>query len=175
GNTIMPPVESLVAKLAIAGFVFGNVMLLSFPEYLGLDDSDKTLREWFSKINFLLAIPVMVYCASDYFINAWKSFSQKQINIDLPIAAGLIALFSRSAWEIFTHMGPGYLDSFTGLVFFLLIGRWFQGKTYETLAFDRDYKSYFPLAVQKLKDNDWVPVIIYNLQVGDIIKVKNHE
>lgn len=170
-----PSNKTLVVKLSIAGFCFGNVMLFSFPEYLGLDNSDSQLKFVFSLLNLLLAIPVIGYSASDYFRSAIKSFKQKQINIDVPIAAGLAALFLRSSWDILSSSGPGYLDSLTGLVFFLLIGRWFQSKTYETLAFDRDFKSYFPLAVNKLVAGQWTPVIIYELQKKDQIKIRNME
>ena len=128
-------------------------MLFSFPEYLGIDHHDQNLLRVFSWLNWLLSIPVFFYSGSDYIQSALKSFTQKQINIDVPIAAGLLALFARSTYDILTATGPGYLDSFTGLVFFLLIGRWFQGKTYESLAFDRDFKSYFPLAVHRLEKN----------------------
>jgi Cu+-exporting ATPase len=167
--------KTLITRLAVAGFAFGNVMLLSFPEYLGLDHSDQQLRFLFSYLNIILALPVIFYSSQEYFIAAWKSFRQKQINIDVPIAAGLAALFLRSVYDIVTQTGPGYLDSLTGLVFFLLIGRWFQSKTYESLAFDRDYKSYFPLAVNKLIDKEWKPVIVYELKRGDVIRVRNME
>lgn len=167
--------KSLVLKLAIAGFCFGNVMLFSFPEYLGLDQHDQYLMRIFSRLNLALAIPVFFYSGSDYFKSAFKSFKQKQINIDVPIAAGLLALFCRSAYDIITETGPGYLDSFTGLVFFLLIGRWFQSKTYESLAFDRDFKAYFPLAVNRLLKDEWKPVIIYELKKGDQIRIRNME
>ncbi len=167
--------QSLVLKLAIAGFCFGNIMLLSFPEYLGLDGSDPVLKALFSFLNFALAIPAVIYSGQDYFRNAWKSFQQRQINIDVPIAVGLAALFLRSSYDIFSNTGPGYLDSLSGLVFFLLIGRWFQSKTYESLAFDRDYKSYFPLAIQKWMGSDWAPVIVYELQPSDRIRVRHQE
>ncbi|MCA6379482.1 MAG: heavy metal translocating P-type ATPase metal-binding domain-containing protein [Cytophagales bacterium] len=167
--------QSLVLKLAIAGFCFGNIMLLSFPEYLGLDGSDPVLKALFSFLNFALAIPAVIYSGQDYFRNAWKSFQQRQINIDVPIAVGLAALFLRSSYDIFSNTGPGYLDSLSGLVFFLLIGRWFQSKTYESLAFDRDYKSYFPLAIQKWTGSDWAPVIVYELQPSDRIRVRHQE
>jgi Cu+-exporting ATPase len=166
--------KQLVAKLAIAGFCFGNVMLFSFPEYLGLEGED-SLRELFAWLNILLSLPVLLYSDTDYLVSAWKSFRQRQINIDVPIAAGLIALFGRSFWEIVSGYGPGYFDSFTGLVFFLLVGRWFQSKTYQSLAFDRDFKSYFPLAVQKRVGTDWKPVVIYELAKGDEIKIRNME
>jgi P-type Cu+ transporter len=167
--------ESLVTKLAVAGFCFANIMLLSFPEYLGLDEADHQLKILFSFLNLTLAIPVISYSGQDYFISAWKSFRQKQINIDVPIAVGLAALFLRSSYDIILQTGPGYLDSLSGLVFFLLIGRWFQSKTYESLAFDRDYKSYFPLAVQKWNGLEWTPIVVYELKEGDQIKIRNLE
>jgi Cu+-exporting ATPase len=167
--------RSLVYRLAIAGFCFGNVMLFSFPEYLGLDQHDEYLMRMFSWLNLSLAVPIFFYCANGYFLSALKSFRQRQINIDVPIAAGLLALFVRSGYDIISATGPGYLDSFTGLVFFLLIGRWFQSKTYESLAFDRDFKSYFPLAISRLENDDWKPVIIYELKVGDQIRVRSME
>lgn len=167
--------RSLVIKLTVAGFCFGNVMLFSFPEYLGLDASDHSLQRIFSLLNIALSIPVFVYSAADYFRASLRSIREKQINIDVPIAAGLLALFLRSSWDILSGFGPGYLDSFTGLVFFLLIGRWFQSKTYESLAFDRDFRSYFPLAVKKLVNSGWKPVIIYDLRKGDQIRVRNME
>ncbi len=167
--------NSLLLKVAVAGFCFGNVMLFSFPEYLGIDDSEKELMRIFSWLNFALSIPVFFFSGFDYLRSAIKSFKQRQINIDLPIAAGLIALFFRSTYDIISETGPGYLDSFTGLVFFLLIGRWFQNKTYESLAFDRDFTSYFPLAVNVLIDDEWKPMVIYKLKQGDHIRIRNME
>ncbi|MBL0740492.1 heavy metal translocating P-type ATPase [Chryseolinea lacunae] len=170
-----PTHRGLLYKLVIAGFAFGNIMLFSFPEYLGLEANDDVLKSLFSWLNLALSVPVFFYSASEYFTSAWKSFRQRQINIDVPIAAGLLALFLRSTFDILTATGPGYLDSFSGLVFFLLIGRWFQGKTYESLAFDRDFKSYFPLAVNRLAGKDWTSAIIYELKKGDVIKIRSME
>ncbi len=166
--------QALVLRLAVAGFVFGNVMLFSFPEYLGLND-DASLREMFSWLNLVLAVPVLVYSASGYIVSTFKSLRQRQLNIDVPITFGLFALFFRSSWDIITATGPGYLDSFTGLVFFLLIGKWFQEKTYESLSFERDYKSYFPLAVQKHTEDGWKAIVVYDLKRGDRIRIRNQE
>lgn len=167
--------RSLVLKVAIAGFCFGNVMMFSFPEYLGIGHSEKVLLRIFSWLNLALSIPVFFYSGWDYIRAAAKSFKQRQINIDVPIAAGLLALFLRSTYDIISATGPGYLDSFTGLVFFLLIGRWFQSKTYESLAFNRDFTSYFPLAVNRLVKEEWKPVVIYKLNRNDVIQVRNME
>ena len=150
-------------------------MLFSFPEYLGIDHSEEQLMRVFSWLNLALSIPVFFFSGFDYIRSAFKSFKQRQINIDLPIAVGLIALFLRSSYDIITATGPGYLDSFTGLVFFLLIGRWFQDKTYKSLAFDRDFTSYFPLSVNVFIKDEWKPVVVYKLKRSDHIRIRNME
>ncbi|NJN41338.1 MAG: HAD-IC family P-type ATPase [Flammeovirgaceae bacterium] len=167
--------KNLILKIAIAGFCFGNIMLFSFPEYFGLGSDEGFLRDTFSYLNILLAIPVLFYSASDYFTAARRAVLQKQINIDVPIAIGLIALFTRSLYDIGFHVGPGYLDSLVGLVFFLLLGRWFQSKTYASLSFDRDYTSYFPLAILTFRDQKWTSVLLSDLQPGDTIRIRNQE
>lgn len=167
--------KSLLLKLVVAGFAFGNVMLFSFPEYLGLQ-GDAEIARVFSFLNILLSVPVFIYSDIDYLRSAWTAIRQRQINIDVPVALGLVALFIRSVYDIASGYGPGYLDSFTGLVFFLLIGRWFQQKTYQNLAFDRDYASFFPLTVMRKQDNSsWKPAVIYDLNEGDMMRVRNME
>lgn len=65
---------------------------------------------------------------------------QHTINIDFPIVLGLVVLFARSTFEIVTNTGVGFIDSMTGLIFFLLLGKIFQSKTYDALNFERNYK-----------------------------------
>lgn len=167
--------RAIFLKMGVAGFAFGNIMLLSFPEYFGIDGLDKEVKQFFLYLSLVLSIPVVFYCASDYYLSAIKGLRQKFINIDVPITIGVAALFARSLFEIFSETGSGYLDSLAGLIFFLLIGKWFQGKTYEGLSFDRDYKSYFPLAITRIteKGNESVPVT--GLRKGDKILVRNQE
>lgn len=168
--------KSLYYKLGIAGFCFANIMMLSLPEYLStFDKFDGDLKNLFSALSILLALPVFFYSASDYFYASWQAVKNRVLNIDLPIALGLVAAFGQSIYEILSGTGAGYLDSMTGLVFFLLIGKWYQRKTYEALNFERDYKSYFPLAATLLEGDTNRFVQLNELKVGDIILVKNQE
>ncbi len=168
--------RQLTFKLGIAGFCFGNIMLLSFPEYLGLDMiAEGSFSRFFGWLNILLSLPVLLYSSTDYFTNALSGLRQRSLNIDVPIALGILALFGRSIFEITTHTGAGYLDSFAGLIFFLLIGRWFQQKTYDSISFERDYKSYFPVSATRLKHNKEESVALSDLEVDDVILVRNEE
>ncbi|UFH54764.1 heavy metal translocating P-type ATPase [Spirosoma sp. KNUC1025] len=140
-----PSYRPLLYRLAVAGFCSGNIMLFSFPEYFGLDDP--AFKHLFGWVNLLLAIPVVFYSGSGYFASVWTSLKKGVINIDLPILLGILVAFFRGSYEVLFLDGAGYFDSLTGLIFFLLCGKWFQQRTHEFLSFERDYKSYFPLAV----------------------------
>jgi Cu+-exporting ATPase len=166
--------RSLYLKIGVAGFCFGNIMLLSIPQYLSLD-IESSLTVLFRYTSVGLALPVLLYSAGGYFQSAYTGLRQKLITIDVPIALGMLALVIRSGYEIFSGLGPGYLDSFTGLAFFLLVGRLFQQKTYDHLSFDRDYRSYFPISVLRVTAQGETSVPIAELNVGDRIRVRNQE
>ncbi|MCF2504774.1 heavy metal translocating P-type ATPase metal-binding domain-containing protein [Dyadobacter sp. CY107] len=164
-------------KVGIAGFCFGNVMMLSFPEYfhLGKDAFDESLRNTFGWLNLALSIPVLLYCASDFFKSAWAALKGKYLNIDAPIVIALVSIFSLSLYQIITGTGPGYFDSLTGAVFFMLTGRFFQDKTYAGISFDRDYRSYFPVAVSVLTGKAEIRTPVTDLKTSDIILIRNAE
>jgi Cu+-exporting ATPase len=167
--------KKLFYKIGIAGFCFGNIMLLSFPEYLSIDITETYFRKLFGYLNLFLALPVFFYSASGYFISAYQGLRKKLINLDVPISLGILALFIRSSYEVLTFSGPGYFDSLTGLVFFLLIGKFLQEKTYDTLNFERNYKSYFPLAVTIFADGKEKSIPVSKLAMGNRIVVRKNE
>jgi Cu+-exporting ATPase len=162
-------------KLGIAGFAFGSIMLWSFPEYLGIDDTDANVRNFTAFLSLGISIPVLFFSASDYFISAFKALRFKSLNLDVPITIGIIALYLQSFFSIIKSEGPGYMDSFAGFIFFLLIGKWFQNKTYKSLSFERDYTSYFPVAVTRLTDSKEEIIEIEALKIGDVILIRNEE
>ncbi|MEL6918373.1 MAG: heavy metal translocating P-type ATPase metal-binding domain-containing protein [Bacteroidota bacterium] len=169
--------RSLIYKLGIAGFAFGNVMFLSFPEYFEVHEywleQYKTLFRW---LMFFFSLPVVFYSGKDYLISAYKGLRSKILNIDVPIALGIITLFFRSTLEIIFDWGTGFFDSLTGLIFFLLLGKFFQQKTYAFLSFERDYKSYFPIAVTRIqKDGKEESTQVYEVKKGDRLLIRNEE
>lgn len=168
--------RELLVKMGVAGFSFGNIMLMSFPEYFSIQFKDESQYvELFAYMNLVLSLPVFFYCAPEYFNSAYKGLKHKIINLDVPISIGIIVLFLKSAFDILNQSGAGYLDSMTGLVFYLLIGKWFQNKTYQALSFERDYKSYFPLAVTLIEGNSERSILANQLKKGDEIEIKNEE
>lgn len=167
--------KSMVYQLGVAGFCFGNIMLMSFPEYLGIDASETGLRSIFRWINFGLAIPVLLYSSLPFYESSWKSLKHKFLNIDAPIALAIIITFIRSAYEVISGTGGGYFDSMTGIVFFMLAGRIVQDKTYRQLSFERDYTSYFPIAVSVIKEDKEIPTTLPDIKPGDTLLIHHEE
>jgi len=171
-----PVDRSLIYKLGIAGFAFGNIMFLSFPEYFEVSgfwlEKYKHIFRW---LMLIFSLPVVFYAANHYFISAYKGLRSKILNIDVPIALGISVLFIRSSTEVLLDLGTGFFDSLAGLVFFLLLGKFFQQRTYNFLSFERDYKSYFPIAVTKLINKEEENVEIYDVVKGDRLLIRNQE
>ena len=173
-----PAARRLWLQLGVAGFAFGNAMFFAITGYFGLDDfTGPQLKVFIGWLNLLLAVPVVVFSAADYYRSAWASLRQRLLNIDVPIAAGIVAIFAQSVWEVASGRGEGYFDSLCGLIFFLLCGKLFQQKTYDRLAFDRDYKSFFPLSVTRLEraSPTEARVSLSQLAVGDHLLLRNGE
>jgi Cu+-exporting ATPase len=116
-------------QIGVAGFAFGNIMLMSLPFYFGLDSFNgpwfKAVAGWLSLV---FALPVVTYSAADFWRAAWLSFRQRALTLEVPIVIGLAAIYLSSVMAVVSQRGPGYSDSLCGLIFFLLCGRLFQKK-----------------------------------------------
>jgi Cu+-exporting ATPase len=167
--------RNLITKIAVAGFCFANVMMLSFPDYFGFSNFEHNFRSFFNWINLALAIPVLLYSARDYFISAWTNLKNGILNLDFPLALGIAVMFIRSAAEIITNTGSGFIDTLCSLVFFLLIGKWMQQRTYRYLSFERDYRSYFPVAVTCIREGKEQPVPLNEIKTGQRILIRSNE
>lgn len=152
-------------------------MLLSFPEYFEVEeywlDHYKGFFRW---LVFGLSLPSFFYSASGYYVSAWNSIQTRHLSIDIPIALGIVVMFIRSTYDIVFDHGQGFFDSLTGLVFFMLLGKMFQQKSYGFLSFERDYKSYFPVAVTRLtRDNNEQSIPVHEIEKGDVLLIRNQE
>lgn len=167
--------KSMILQLGVAGFCFANIMLLSFPEYLGITHAEKGLLTAFRYLGLLLSLPVVFYSAQPFYRAAIGGLRQRFLNMDAGITVAILVTFIRSVYEVLGDTGSGYFDSLSGIVFFMLIGRVLQDRTYQQLSFDRDYTSYFPIAVTVLKGNKEIPTALPDIKPGDTILLHNQE
>lgn len=169
--------KALLYRIGVAGFCFGNIMLLSFPEYLlGGKELEENWSQLFNYLNLVLALPLVLFAGRDYLLSAYKGLRVGHVNMDVPVSIGILAIFFRSSYDIVMGFGPGFFDSLAGFIFFLLVGKWYQAKTYSGLSFERDYRSFFPIAVNRIGEDGSVnAIMIKHLLKGDEIQIHNGE
>ena len=115
----------LLRCLAVAGFGAMNTMMFSAPIWFGDDmsESTRTLLHWLSAI---VAIPCALYAAQPFFASAFKALKARRANMDVPISLAVILTLSMSIAETLQNGAHAYFDGITMLLFFLLIGRYFD-------------------------------------------------
>lgn len=169
------PRRRLYLQIGVAGFAFGNIMLFSIPRYANGAPLEGGFQRLFDVLNIALAIPVLLFSAADYFRTAWQAIRTRTMALEVPVALGLAVLFARSVVDIATSASEGFMDSFAGLVFFLLIGRLFQQKVFDRMAFDRTFRSFLPLSVRVERGRALTIEPIDALRIGDRIVVRTDE
>jgi len=115
----------LLVCLGVAGFVSGNVMMLSIGLWATtLETMGSSTRDLMHWISALMVIPAIIYAGRPFFRSALKVLRAGHTNMDVPISVGLILTTAMSLFQTITHQEHAYFDSAVMLMFFLLIGRY---------------------------------------------------
>lgn len=126
--------RALLLRMGVAWALAGNVMLLAFAFYSGLDaEADATMAAFARWVSLALAVPAVGYGGAPFFQRAWASVrlawrarDPRRLHIDTPIALGIGVGTLHSAWATVTGQGEVWFDSITVLVAALLTARWLQ-------------------------------------------------
>lgn len=164
-------------KTGLAGISFAIVMMLSLPEYLawGTELGEAGLSTMFRYMSLFFGSIAFLYSASEIYIPAWKGLRKGYLHIDAPIFLSLFVTYSRSVYEITSGVGSGYLDSMSGIIFLLLLGRQYQRIQKQKLAFDKSYLSFFPMGVRVLEQGESKYKLSSELRKGDVILIGSGE
>ena len=158
-----------VTKLGIAGFAMGNAMMSAFPEYFGLDQNHDALLTFFRYSTAFFATVSLIIAGRFYLENAYKAVRGRTWSLDIPIAIGMFSLWGWSAFLLANGTNGGYFDSLSGLIFFLLLGKFIQRKTYAAFSFERTVNDFLPLSVFHLESGRFVR--LGDLGVGDRVEL----
>jgi Cu2+-exporting ATPase len=162
----------------VAGFCMMQVMMYAVPGYVaapGEMTADMALLlRWAS---WVLTLPVVLFACKPFFANAWRDLRHRRIGMDLPVALGMAIAFAVSTAGTFDPSGPlgheVYFDSLTMFVFFLLTGRWLEGRLRDRTAGALDaLVARLPETVQRRgADGAFEQVAVRRLRAGDRIRV----
>jgi Cu2+-exporting ATPase len=169
-------------RLFVAAFCAMQIMMLAAPAYFSapgeLSAEYKKLLDWGS---WLLALPVLCFCATPFFSGAWRALRLGRIGMDVPVSLGIAVAFVASTGAAFAPGGAFghevFFDSMTMFISFLLGGRYL-----ETRARHRAEQSLeevtrrLPRSVlREATDGTAVLVDVDALAVGDRIRVPRGE
>ncbi|MGE4335763.1 MAG: heavy metal translocating P-type ATPase [Pigmentiphaga sp.] len=119
----------LLWRLLVACAAMMQVMMYAAPEYFtepGEIDADIVqLLRW---AQWMITLPVMLFCAWPIFRNAAASLRRARIGMDVPAALGIGLAFFASSIATFQEHGYVWFDSVTMFVFFLLLARWLEDR-----------------------------------------------
>ncbi|HTO53774.1 MAG TPA: cation-translocating P-type ATPase [Myxococcota bacterium] len=113
-----------LARLLVAAFLAGNVMVISFALYFGaLGDIDAGLRRGLRALALCLSLPALSWCAAPFWRGAWAGARRRELTLDVPIVLGISTAFVATALGTLREARDVFSDSAATIVFLMLLGR----------------------------------------------------
>lgn len=166
--------RALLIRIAVAGAIAGNVMLMAFALYggffSGMEAGYTALFRWLSMGLTLLSL---AWPGRVFYRGAWAALRTRSANLDLPIALGLSAGAAAGVWNTLVGTGEVYFDSLSVLVLLLLVGRWIQARQQRIAADGLELLlAVTPSVAWRVEGNTVVETPIGTLVEGDLVEVR---
>jgi Cu+-exporting ATPase len=124
----------------------------------------------------LLATPIVLWAGRPFFVKAVKLAKQRATNMDSLIALGVGSSYGYSVATLLAGKRGLYFDSATGIITFVLIGRYLEekakGKAHEAI---RSLVNLQPQNATVLHGSNEVTVNVEDVLIGDILLVRPGE
>ena len=134
-----------------------------------------TSRYW-HWVQHLLAAPIVLWAGRPFFEKALKLARQRTTNMDSLIALGVGSSYGYSVGSLLRGKQGLYFDSATGIITFVLIGRYLEekakGKAHEAI---RTLVNLQPQTATVLHENKEITVNVEDLLIGDLLLVRPGE
>lgn len=170
--------KTLLTRIAVSGFAFMNVMMLSVATYTDHYTAElESFEFWFSLYSMFLTLPIVTWAAWPFYKKAYQGLKMKTLHMDLPVSLGVSFAFIASLISFFSG-GESYYDSVTGVVFFLHLGRFWSSR-FERSAMPESkwLELSLPETVERLfsseyntSESGWIET--WELKEGDIIRLR---
>jgi len=169
--------RAALVRLAVAGALAGNVMLISFATYggiwHGMQPAYMALFRW---VAFALSLISVFGPGRTFLRGALSSLESRVPNVDLPVSLALLAGVVGGLVNTLRGVGEVYFDTVAVLVFLLLIGRWLQGRQRRRAAETSELLTALaPSSARRLEASGPRLVPLDVLQAGDRVEVLGGE
>ena len=176
--------RSLLLKLGVAWALAGNVMLIAFALYAGLDAAGGPLAAAARWLSLALAVPAVLYGGSEFYTRAlrsiglaWHRRSLRPLHMDVPITLGVAVGFAHSAWATSRGLDAVWFDSITVLIAALLTARWLQERSHRMAGDAADHLlSLIPSMARRVASGGRIEIVrTQALAEGDVVEVPPEE
>ena len=166
-----------IIRIGVAGACAGNVMLLALALYAGvfstIEQQYLTLFRWTSMVFSVISV---LGPGSVFLRGAIAALRARTVQLDVPIALGLVAGLLWSVTSTIRGTGEVYFDSLSVLVFALLVGRWVQQRQHRWAADSVELLfALTPSAAHLWSDGEVIDTPIEAIKPGDIVIVRAGE
>lgn len=160
-------------RWAVALLCAIQIMMFAGPEYwyspqeIGIQEF--YLLRW---AQWVLALPVILYCARPFYAGAWLAAKNKRWSIDQPIVLGVLLAFAFSSYNLMNEQSHVWFDSVAMLVAFLLLSRWLIDKnTRQVVSKVLQQVPDLPTTVLAFRDGQWLDTPASQLKLGQLFKL----
>ena len=171
------PDRTLLYRLAVSGACFANAMAFSLAAYLGaFKGMPGAWVERFGMLGVLISLPAVAYAAHPFFSGAASALKSRRFNIDVTVSIGIALSFLFSVASLFDGADTNFSDSLTGLIFFLLLGRWVVRRFEAGLALKgRWFDALRPGKIRVLRDGLAQGVDAAEIREGEVVELMGGE
>lgn len=118
-----------VRRLIVAAVGMMQVMMFSIPIYVaGPGEISADFYALFHWLSFALATPVVLFSAQPFFRNALRDLKSGVLGMDVPVSIAIGGAYLASSYAVLFDVGEVYYDSVAMFTFFLLFGRYVEGR-----------------------------------------------
>lgn len=166
-----------LVRLGVAGALAMNAMLIAFALYGGiLSGMDPGMRQFLRAGSLGLALLAVLWPGRTFLRGGFSALRTRTAHMDLPIALGLVAGIAGGAFNTLTGRGEVYFESVALLVFFLLVGRYLQGRQQRVAQDSLELMHALTPGVARRFDSTsarFLEVPAAALQIGDRIELRS--
>lgn len=155
-------------RFLVAALCMMQIMMYSTPEYIfhaeeiGLTEA--RLLRW---SQWVLALPLILYCAVPYLRRAWVAAGQHRLVMEQPIVLGLLLAFLLSSWNLNNLASHVWFDSIAMLLTLLLMVQLLiENQTAKALEHLASLQPDLPLVVDVFTEQGWSEYPVAQLRGG---------
>ncbi|TLE11684.1 heavy metal translocating P-type ATPase [Helicobacter bilis] len=157
-------------KLAVAIFCAMNVMWVNVGQYSGFFSGiDSISSNILNLASFILATPVLFFCASDFYKQAYRGLKNGVIGMEMLVITGTTLVYCYSIYAWLSGSGHTYFESVCMIILFVLSAKFLESLS-QKRANDNLCKLNAILPLEARRESGEI-VSVYDIKAGDTLLV----